>query len=391
MKQTIYYKKEQNQITIMNYCGASTLVLPKEIEGLPVTKIAEKAFSEEFVSSSQQPDEAFYTQQEYEWIHWQENMIVEKTNRLQKIVLPDTIEKIEKAAFYSCTALTQIDLPKHITIIPEECFAHCISLKEINLPDTITKIEPYAFHCCNKLEHILFPNTLRELGNYVFYNDASLSEITLPEGISVGMGVFKNCKKLKKVALEGNTAFLDVFADLEQEVELTITNMPKEQRGCTKAKLLFPDFEYEYMENYPARQFKQMNYGSGYLYHQCIHNSGIDFARYDDLFSLAQREETKTMALQIAINRLKYPYKLRPKNELEYKAFLKENILFAVKIFLKNINILSFLANIEGLFTSENIDSIVCIATKEKNIEATSFLLDYKRKKFGVTKKTFEL
>ena len=70
MKQTIYYKKEQNQITIMNYCGASTLVLPKEIEGLPVTKIAEKAFSEEFVSSSQQPEKAFYAQQEYEWMHW---------------------------------------------------------------------------------------------------------------------------------------------------------------------------------------------------------------------------------------------------------------------------------------------------------------------------------
>ncbi len=391
MNQTIYYKKEQNHIVIMGYGGGGTLVLPDSIEGLPVTKIAAYAFSEQSLPCIEQTEESFYTKEQYQCIPWQQNMVMEKKGYLQKIVLPDTITQIEKAAFYSCTALTQIDLPSQIAVIAEECFAHCISLKEIKIPEAVAKIEQYAFHCCVKLEQIILPTCLKALGNYVFYNDASLLEIKLPEGVSVGIGVFKNCKKLKKVALEGNTAFLDVFADLEQEVELTIDHMPKEQRGCTNAKLLFPDFEYEYMENYPARQFKQMNYGSGYLYHQCIHNSGIDFYRYDDLFSMAQREESKAMALEIALNRLQYPYKLRQKNELEYKSFLKENILFAVKIYLKNRNMLSFLANTEGLFTAENMDAVIAIATKEKNIEATGFLLDYKRKKFGLSQKTFEL
>jgi len=366
--QKIYYKKGEHGIIIVAYDGASTLIIPDNIKGIPVTEIAENAFSEENIKHTNHLEEITYSEQQYCFIEWQEDIKIEKTNALQKVILPNSIQKIGKSAFSYCSALTQIDLPKYIKIIPERCFSHCI-----------------------KLERIYLPNSISVLGDYVFYNNYCLYEIVLPENIFVGMGAFKNCKSLKKVMLQGNTAFLDVFADLEQEVEMHIINMPKEQKGCTEAKLFFPDFEYEYMENYPARQFKQMNYGSGYLYHQCIHNSGIDFIRYDDLFSMAKREETKYIALEIAFNRLQYPYKLREKNEMEYMAFLKQNILFAVKSYLQEIEKLYFLSKLNGIFTSENIDNIIDIAIQQKNVQAISFLTDYKMKHFGINKKSFDL
>lgn len=388
--QKIYYKKGQQGIIIVACNGISTLIIPDNIEGIPVIEIAENAFSEKNIIPPEHLEEVTYSQQQYCFIEWQKDIKIEKTSVLQKVVLPDSIQKIGKSAFSHCSALTQIDLPQYIKTIPEQCFSHCIALKEIRIPEYVTNIQKYAFYNCIKLEHIYLPNGISVLEDYAFYNNYCLCEIALSDNIFVGMGVFKNCRNLKKVILQGNTAFLDVFADLEQEVELYIINMPKEQKGYTKAKLFFPDFEYEYIENYPARQFKQMNYGSGYLYHQCIHNSGIDFARYDDLFSMAKREETKYIALQIAFNRLQYPYKLRKKNEIEYMAFLKQNILFAVKVYLQEMEKIYFLSNL-GVFTAENIDNIIDIAIQQKNVPAISFLTDYKMKHFGVTKRSFNL
>lgn len=389
--QKIYYKKGQQGIIIVAFDGESTLIVPEHIEGITVTEIAENAFSEENITHIECLKEITYSEQHYCFIEWKKDIKIEKTNVLQKIVLPDSIQKIGKSAFSHCSALTQIDLPKYIKTIPEQCFSHCIALKEIKIPEYVTDIQKYAFHNCIKLEHIYLPNNISILEDYAFYNNHCLCEIALPEDIFVGMGTFKNCRNLKNVILQGNTTFLDVFADLEQEVELHIINMPKEQKGYTEAKLFFPDFEYEYMENYPARQFKQMNYGSGYLYHQCIHNSGIDFARYDDLFSMAKREETKYIALEIAFNRLQYPYKLREKNKIEYMAFLKQNILFAVKSYLQQMERIYFLSKLNGIFTSENIDNIIDIAIQQKNVQAISFLTDYKMKHFGITKKAFDL
>ena len=45
--QKIYYKKGEQGIIIVAYDGASTLIIPDNIKGIPVTEIAENAFSEE--------------------------------------------------------------------------------------------------------------------------------------------------------------------------------------------------------------------------------------------------------------------------------------------------------------------------------------------------------
>lgn len=52
-----------------------------------------------------------------------------------------------------------------------------------------------------------------------------------------------------------------------------------------------PDFQYEYIEDTPARLFHQVNYGTGHIFRQCIGNSEIDFRRYDEIFYLTKRED----------------------------------------------------------------------------------------------------
>ena len=46
---------------------------------------------------------------------------------------------------------------------------------------------------------------------------------------------------------------------------------------------------------------------------------------------------------------------------------------------------------LNGIFTSENIDNIIDIAIQQKNVQAISFLTDYKMKHFGINKKSFDL
>lgn len=104
-----------------------SLTLPSEINGLPVTSIAEKAF-------------AF-------------------ADNLGEIVLPDSLIAIEKGAFFFCKNLDDIVIPENteyigdicffcsglksavlsdkISVIPDECFAYCRNLKEVKLSKNI--------------------------------------------------------------------------------------------------------------------------------------------------------------------------------------------------------------------------------------------------------------
>ena len=60
-----------------------------------------------------------------------------RSDTIQKIVLPDTIESIGIKAFGLCKTLTTINIPERDTIIPWGAFAECESLTEIRLSNNV--------------------------------------------------------------------------------------------------------------------------------------------------------------------------------------------------------------------------------------------------------------
>lgn len=71
------------------------------------------------------------------------------TDKLSKVILPQTLESIGSGAFYNCTSLKTIEIPSGVTKIDEHAFFNCTSLENIKISDNINEIGNGAFYECH--------------------------------------------------------------------------------------------------------------------------------------------------------------------------------------------------------------------------------------------------
>ena len=91
------WAETKNGIAISGYAGnATTLEIPSEINGKPVTTIGERAFS------------------------WRTS--------LKSVVIPNSVTTIENWAFYNCDSLVSVVIPDSVTTIGDTAFYDCDSL-----------------------------------------------------------------------------------------------------------------------------------------------------------------------------------------------------------------------------------------------------------------------
>ncbi|MBP5343432.1 leucine-rich repeat protein [bacterium] len=91
------------------------------------------------------------------------------------------------------------------TIIPDCAFVNMNSLKRIVLPDGIKKIGSRAFERCTEVISINIPDGVTKIGDHAFHECARLKEIIIPDSVTeIGMGAFETCEELKRVVLSNN-------------------------------------------------------------------------------------------------------------------------------------------------------------------------------------------
>lgn len=99
-------------ICISEYTGEEQyVVLPSDIDGIPVKEIGAFAFSESEVIS---------------------------------VVIPEGVTNIAYAAFFECAQLEAVELPESLLVIEEWAFGDT-ALKELAIPYGIKRVEKYAF------------------------------------------------------------------------------------------------------------------------------------------------------------------------------------------------------------------------------------------------------
>jgi len=76
-----------------------------------------------------------------------------------------------------------IVIENSVTFIGVCAFSGYYELKSVTLPDTIKRICNKAFQSCSKLESITFPNSVTSIGERAFYRCSNLTSITLPSRI----------------------------------------------------------------------------------------------------------------------------------------------------------------------------------------------------------------
>lgn len=193
---TVYYDDMQfdlfSDYAVVNYCGdkKGDVVIPSEINGLPVTKIFDGAFYSDNITSITLPD----TIDELG-----ENMCDGCIN-LTSIKLPANIRSIPEFAFHGCKSLKKVDIPSGVTGIGRSAFDGCTSLKEVKLPESLEVLSDSCFSDC-ALESIDFPKGVKEIPLRSFTNN-KFKELTIPENITkIDSWAFFECYDIEKLTI----------------------------------------------------------------------------------------------------------------------------------------------------------------------------------------------
>ena len=159
-------------ITITNYTEKyARPTIPNEINGKPVKKIGDYAFARSGYD-------------------------------IVSVSIPDSVETIDRAAFWQCKLLEEINIPDGVTYLGVSAFRDCASLTSLKLPSGITSIENWTFDNCSSLKSIEIPNGVTSVGYESFYNCSSLASVKIPDTVvSIEGNAFRNCKSLTEIEI----------------------------------------------------------------------------------------------------------------------------------------------------------------------------------------------
>lgn len=100
--------------------------------------------------------------------------------------------------------------------------------------------------------------------------------------------------------------------------------MEEEADGkITQARLIFPEYYEESVENTPARILFIETHGCGHRYRYCFVNRQFQFRGYDELFPHVKVQESEELVTELALGRLLYPVELTPRFEAMYREYVK--------------------------------------------------------------------
>lgn len=191
-------------------------------------------------------------------------------DEIEKINLPNTVDVVEKGAFYGCKNLKTVevsmpvlplgfddkwldgtnaeyvlqedltlgecDIPEGIEIendaivgyrgkaselvipsgvnsIGDKAFLKCKTLRKVIIPDGVTTIGKRAFAYCEGLETIVMPDSVKKIDDEAFEECRNLKNVTLSLGLKkIGKNAFLYCVSLDKIIIPEKVTTIGVSA-----------------------------------------------------------------------------------------------------------------------------------------------------------------------------------
>ena len=277
------YSISDDQVTITGYTGSGgAVVIPDEIEGLPVTTIKASAFrnctmltsitfpasltsiedgtsstgsfvgcsSLESIIFDNSPvsvgDYAFYNCQSLTSIEFGSEIKTinafsySNCRALESIILPTSIENVGRYAFSNCIELVSAIFENCSADIGEDAFYYCSKLEVIELGNNILTIGRYAFYECRSLLNIKFPETMTSIEEYVFSCCYSLKTVNIGSSItSIDPNAFYRCNDLENFVVDvANPNYASLDGVLFNQAKTTLIKYPA---GYPLTSYLIPD------------------------------------------------------------------------------------------------------------------------------------------------------
>lgn len=249
-------------------------------------------------------------------------------------------------------------------------------LRELTLPRYLKKVGPYAFYNCFRLETLSFWSTVDDWG----------------------AGVFTGCTGIKELKIRilprQKSCFKEILSELRQE--LTVDYLDPE--GRLLARLIFPEFFEESVENTPARIIMREMHGCGHMYRYCFSDTQFQFREYDRLFPNTVILEKTELAVRMAAYRLYWPWELAEEFKSQYWSYLKQYPQTLAEGLLKRqeLELLKWISRQEEA-DGDFLNEMLAAAGKKGDPQASAVLLDAVHSRFGgssgkkKTARTFEL
>lgn len=203
----------------------------------------------------------------------------------------------------------------------------------------VRRIAPHAFREQQHLRSLSLPRNLRSVGAFALYNCPELEEVDLHDGITdFHNGVFRHDLRLRRIRIHINgdnpggsfTVMKDILSESDTRLQFCLLFPDGE------ARLTFPGYLYAFNENTMARTIQFSITGSGMVYRECVRRKGVGFREYDRLFSRVVLDDPQA-AVEIAVDRLLFPYNLAPEHRQAYEDHLRVNAREALLQFLQQM------------------------------------------------------
>ncbi|OAV70863.1 hypothetical protein Barb4_01068 [Bacteroidales bacterium Barb4] len=131
---------------------------------------------------------------------------------LQKVVIPDGIERIGEQAFENCLDLTSANIPGGARV-GIGAFRGCVKLKSVTIEEGVTAIEAEAFKTCSSLDSVTIPGSMEYLAAGIFGGCTSLQSVTINGSVtSIGAEAFSSCHSLKSIIIPGGVTSIGAKA-----------------------------------------------------------------------------------------------------------------------------------------------------------------------------------
>jgi hypothetical protein len=137
------------------------------------------------------------------------------------VVIPGTMGGLPVTAIaneaFSGSDLTSIAVPNSVITIGDDAFVGCVGLTNITLPNSGNmSIGNWAFLGCTSLTSVTIPNGVNNIGYYAFGQCTSLTNVIISSSVlSIREVAFLGCSNLTSVYFAGNAPSADfsVFTD----------------------------------------------------------------------------------------------------------------------------------------------------------------------------------
>lgn len=122
-------------------------------------------------------------------------------NLLTEIILPSTVERIEKRAFAGCKWLREVRGAENVREVGDRAFSGCGALERADFSERFCRMGTGAFENCTSLQEILVSDEMEEIPDRAFYRCHKLRKINLPAGLRrVGSEAFAFCGEVPEEA-----------------------------------------------------------------------------------------------------------------------------------------------------------------------------------------------